>query len=357
MPLPDLNDASCHRWLGGQSIQDPIVGEVAVPAHFALFRREAVPGEGLRQRGKEFLSPAIDGAFVSSAMHPGIAPLTPGSRLAIEIIQVGKRDAWPEVILDHSDRALDFALRLGRSRLTDPWCHPDGGHEIGKTGVPVRNLVHHLQEHTFHAVRERRLGQATEVLKGLHQTADHGGGVTAFDNRCKAHTRVAEDGGKPIELVRSPFLLVDKLAPVKLDLLSRLGLVADHGSMPLVLWAQGMDKGFEHAQAPSVAHRLQTRQHGLAIVAVVLLTLPRIGRVSKAEIYSIKSGKGSLWQRFKKSIHESSKRKRYGWPRPVGSRSRKLPASWALATPLSINGARNWQSMAKKRFQAVDTKR
>src|SRR6266581_2351241 len=87
------------------------------------------------------------------------------------------------------------------------------------------------------------------------------------------------------------------------------------------------------------------------------LTLPRIGRVSKAEIYSIKSGKGSLWQRFKKSIHESSKRKRYGWPRPVGSRSRKLPASWALATPLSINGARNWQSMAKKRFQAVDTKR
>src|SRR6266571_5118397 len=114
MPLPDLNDASCHRWLGGQSIQDPIVGEVAVPAHFALFRREAVPGEGLRQRGKEFLSPAIDGAFVSSAMHPGIAPLTPGSRLAIEIIQVGKRDAWPEVILDHSDRALDFALGPSR---------------------------------------------------------------------------------------------------------------------------------------------------------------------------------------------------------------------------------------------------
>ncbi len=65
-----------------------------------------------------------------------------------------------------------------------------------------------------------------------------------------------------------------KLAPVELDLLSWLGLVADHGSMPLVLWAQGMDKGLEHAQAPSVAQRLQTRQHGLAIVAVVLLDPP-----------------------------------------------------------------------------------
>src|SRR6266571_5887964 len=158
MPLPDLNNASCHRRLGGQSIQDPIVGEVAVPTDFALFRREAVPGEGLRQGGEGFLLPTIDRTFVSGSMHPCIALLTPGEGLAIEIIQIGKRNAWPEVVLDHSDRALDLALRLGRSRFADPWRHPDGGHEIGKTGVPVRNLVHHLQEHTFHAVCERCLG-------------------------------------------------------------------------------------------------------------------------------------------------------------------------------------------------------
>jgi len=42
------------------------------------------------------------------------------------------------------------------------------------------------------------------------------------------------------------------------------------------------------------------------------VTLPRIDRVSKAEIYSIKIRKGSLWQRFKKSTQESLKRKRCG---------------------------------------------
>ena len=32
-----------------------------------------------------------------------------------------------------------------------------------------------------------------------------------------------------------------------------------------------MDKGFEHAQAAGVAHGQQTRQHGLAVVTVILL--------------------------------------------------------------------------------------
>jgi hypothetical protein len=34
---------------------------------------------------------------------------------------------------------------------------------------------------------------------------------------------------------------------------------------------------------------------------------PRFDRVPKAEIYLIKSGKGSSWQRLKKPTHESSK--------------------------------------------------
>jgi DDE domain len=37
------------------------------------------------------------------------------------------------------------------------------------------------------------------------------------------------------------------------------------------------------------------------------VSLPRFGRVPKAEIYSSKSGKGSAWQRFKKPIRENSK--------------------------------------------------
>jgi len=31
-----------------------------------------------------------------------------------------------------------------------------------------------------------------------------------------------------------------------------------------------MDKGLEHTQAPGVAHRQQTRQHGLTVVTVIL---------------------------------------------------------------------------------------
>src|SRR6266487_1887464 len=133
MPLPDLNGASCHRRLGGQSIQDSIVGEVAVPAHLALFRREAFPGEGLWQGGEGLLRPSIDGTLVSGPMHSCIALLTPGEGLAIEIIQIGEGHSWPEVILDHSDRALDLALRLGRSRFADPSRHTDGSHEIVKS--------------------------------------------------------------------------------------------------------------------------------------------------------------------------------------------------------------------------------
>ncbi len=42
------------------------------------------------------------------------------------------------------------------------------------------------------------------------------------------------------------------------------------------------------------------------------LTFPRFDRVPKAEIYLIKPGRGSLWQRFKKPIHENLKRKQSG---------------------------------------------
>jgi CO dehydrogenase maturation factor len=55
----------------------------------------------------------------------------------------------------------------------------------------------------------------------------------------------------------------------------------------------------------------------------ILLTFPRFGRVPKAEIYSSKLGKGSAWQRFKKSRRENSKSRRCSWRRPVASLSHR----------------------------------
>ena len=65
------------------------------------------------------------------------------------------------------------------------------------------------------------------------------------------------------------------------------------------------------------------------------MIFPRFDRVHKAEIYSIKEGKGSAWQKSKKSLHENSKKKRCGLLKLQASRSRRRPANWASLTPLA----------------------
>jgi hypothetical protein len=49
------------------------------------------------------------------------------------------------------------------------------------------------------------------------------------------------------------------------------------------------------------------------------VSLPRSGRVPKAEIYSSKSGKGLAWQRSKKFTRENSKTRQCSWPRPAAN--------------------------------------
>src|SRR5260221_9439323 len=119
MPLPDLDDAACQRRGSRQAVQRPSVGQVAIPAHFALFGGKAFPGKRLGQRRKRFLLPALAGAFMGRAMDSAVDALTPGYRLAIEVIDIGERDAWPEILFDKADRALDLPLRLWGKRFTD----------------------------------------------------------------------------------------------------------------------------------------------------------------------------------------------------------------------------------------------
>ena len=79
---------------------------------------------------------------------------------------------------------------------------------IGEEGVPSRDFVLHFQEHTLHAIGQRGLGKPAKVFKGLHQTADHRRGITALHEGHKAHTRVAENRGEPVNLARRSILLI-----------------------------------------------------------------------------------------------------------------------------------------------------
>src|SRR5215472_17313821 len=81
MPFPYLDERACQRWSTGQTIQDPIVGQVAIPAHAALFGSEAFPGKRRRQGSKLLLLAALQGALMGGPMHAGIDALSPGMRL------------------------------------------------------------------------------------------------------------------------------------------------------------------------------------------------------------------------------------------------------------------------------------
>src|SRR5579864_2686941 len=270
MPLTDLDDRSRYGWIRGQAIQDAIVRQVAIPPNFALFGGEAFPGKRRRQRGKRLLLAALPGPFMGGAMDTGIDALAPDVRLAIEVVDIGERDPRPQALFDYPHRALDFPFRLRRVRATDPWRDPDGGHEISKERVPARHLaLHFQQQHALHAIGQGRLGKPTKVLKGLHQTADQRCRITALDEGHKAHAGVAEDGSEAVELAGRSILLVLKLPPIELHLFSRLGFIAYHRIVSCCWRTQEMDKGFEHAQAPGIAQRQQTRQHGLTIVAMI----------------------------------------------------------------------------------------
>ena len=48
MPLAHRHHRSGHAGIRGQAIQDAIVGQIAIPAHFALFGGKAFPGKGGR---------------------------------------------------------------------------------------------------------------------------------------------------------------------------------------------------------------------------------------------------------------------------------------------------------------------
>ena len=103
MPLAHLHHRSGHGGLRGQAIQDPIVGQVAIPADFALFGGKAFPGKGLGQGRERLLFATLAGAFVRGAMHAAIDALTPDVRLAVEVINIAEADTCPEALFCEAD--------------------------------------------------------------------------------------------------------------------------------------------------------------------------------------------------------------------------------------------------------------
>ena len=180
-----------------------------------------------------------------------------------------------------ADRALDFAFRLWRVRLADACGDRNGDHEIGKTRIPAGFVLHHFQQHALHAIGERDLRQATKVLKRLHQAADERRRIAAFHKGDKAHARIPQNGDKAVKFMHLALVLVDKLAPIKLDLLSWFGFIALNWRVASHRRSQRMDVFFQNTDPSGVAQLVQALKEHLTIGTMVfhdpLLDLLLIG--------------------------------------------------------------------------------
>ena len=87
-----------------------------------------------------------------------------------------------------------------------------------------------------------------------HQAAKQRGRIAALDKGDKAHARVAEDRCKSVEFALDPILLIGKLGPIKLHLLSGFGFIALHRYAVLALvdavreQTVGANSGFRYIQ-------------------------------------------------------------------------------------------------------------
>src|ERR1700737_3265723 len=155
-----------------------------------------------------------------------IEPITPGSGLLVEIVNIGKPNAWPEAIFDHSHTPFHFTFRLWFVWLADTRSNAQTSRKVRKDGIPDRRFAIHIQKNAFHAIGERGFGQAIKIFKGGHHTANHGRGITALHKRDKTHARISQDGDKAIQLVIFALLLVMEFSPIVLHLLTWFRFVA-----------------------------------------------------------------------------------------------------------------------------------
>jgi hypothetical protein len=140
---------------------------------------------------------------------------------------------------------------------------------IGKAGIPTGFVLDHFQQHAFHAIGKRHLCQATKVLKCLHQAADERRGIAALHKGDKAHARIPQNRHKTVKFMCFALVFVDKLAPIKLELLSGFGLIALNRRVPCHRRPQGVNMFFQDTDPSGVAQLLQALEEHLTIRAMV----------------------------------------------------------------------------------------
>src|SRR5947209_820552 len=135
VPIAHQHHRACYRWLAWQPVEDAVVGNEAIPTDAPFLAAKAIPDLVFRQRSQFLFDPAVQRDTARGAMHPLVEPVAPGTRLLIQLIDIGKMDARPEAEFDDAYAALDLALRLWRPRLADTRSDAQTGHEVTKHRV------------------------------------------------------------------------------------------------------------------------------------------------------------------------------------------------------------------------------
>src|SRR5689334_12304703 len=100
-----------------------------------------------------------------------------------------------------------------------------------------------------------------------------------------------------------------ELAPVKLQMLARLGLIAAYRLPPSSGWAQRVDKRFQLADPARVAQGLEPGQHGDTVVQMVLLDPAPDLRLKGIELRCPRRAGFGCWRAVEVFAH--------GWARDI----------------------------------------
>src|ERR1700737_501824 len=87
LALTYLDLFACQLQRGWQPIEDPIVGDIAIPGDLAFFSGEAFPGKVLWQGLQLLLGQTIHWTSMGGAMDASVDTLPPPICLGIRIIQ------------------------------------------------------------------------------------------------------------------------------------------------------------------------------------------------------------------------------------------------------------------------------
>ncbi len=175
-------------WAGGrQTVEDTVIGDVAIPAHPPFLAGEAFPGPARGQSTQALLGPTHPRRDPCGGMRLSIEPLAPGQYLLVEIVEVGEAHTGPEARLQYADGALDLAFGLGRVGAADARRDAQTRHKVAKGGVPLCRSVLDAHQDALHAIRQHRTRRAPEILKSRHETAEERGRIGALRETRKAH--------------------------------------------------------------------------------------------------------------------------------------------------------------------------